>query len=104
VAVLVYIYIYISIFQLYHGGQFYWRRKLEDPEKTTDLPQFTDKFYHIMVHSEIYVITILTSIFFYYIRLYFTVFLLARSNTRDIPFSNIWITKKQFHAYLEILF
>jgi hypothetical protein len=26
---------------------------------------------------------------FYYIRLYFTVFLLARSNTRDIPFSNI---------------
>ena len=26
---------------------------------------------------------------YYYIRLYFTVFLLARSNTRDIPFSNI---------------
>ena len=24
---------------------------------------------------------------YYYIRLYFTVFLLARSNTRDIPFS-----------------
>ena len=33
---------------------------------------------------------------FYYIRLYFTVFLLARSNTRDIPFSNILISKKQF--------
>ena len=32
----------------------------------------------------------------YYIRLYFTVFLLARSNTRDIPFSNILISKKQF--------
>ena len=32
----------------------------------------------------------------YYIRLYFTVFLLARSNTRDIPFSNILIIKKQF--------
>jgi hypothetical protein len=31
----------------------------------------------------------------YYIRLYFTVFLLARSNTRDIPFSNILISKKQ---------
>jgi hypothetical protein len=28
--------------------------------------------------------------------LYFTVFLLARSNTRDIPFSNILISKKQF--------
>jgi hypothetical protein len=29
------------------------------------------------------------NISYYYIRLYFTVFLLARSNTRDIPFSNI---------------
>jgi hypothetical protein len=28
--------------------------------------------------------------------LYFTVFLLVRSNTRDIPFSNILISKKQF--------
>ena len=34
----------------------------------------------------------------YYIRLYFTVFLLARSNTRDIPFSNILISKKQFRC------
>jgi hypothetical protein len=36
------------------------------------------------------------NILYYYIRLYFTVFLLARSNTRDIPFSNILISKKQF--------
>ena len=34
--------------------------------------------------------------YYYYIRLYFTVFLLARTNTRDIPFSNILISKKQF--------
>ena len=34
--------------------------------------------------------------FFYYTRLYFTYFLLARSNTRDILFSNILISKNQF--------
>jgi len=27
-----------TIFRLYHGGQFYWWRKSEYLEKTTDLP------------------------------------------------------------------
>ena len=43
-----------TICQLDCGGQFHWWRKPEYPQKTADLSQVTDQFYHMMLyHADI---------------------------------------------------
>jgi hypothetical protein len=41
-----------AVFQLYHGSQFYWWRKPEYPERTTDPGQATGKLYHWRLRVE----------------------------------------------------
>ena len=41
-----------AIFQLYHADQFWWRKKPEYPERTTDHGQATGKLYHLQLRVE----------------------------------------------------
>ena len=50
-----------AIFQLYHGDQFQWWKKLEYPERTTDHGQATDKLYHLWLRVECTLFVIYTA-------------------------------------------
>jgi len=39
-----------TIIQLYRGDPFFWWRKPEYQEKTTDVSQVADQLYHIMLY------------------------------------------------------
>jgi len=41
-----------TIFQLYRGGQFYWWRKPEYPEKTIDLSQVIQHYFNYIHKSQ----------------------------------------------------
>jgi hypothetical protein len=41
---------FTTLSTVYRGGHLYWWRKLEYPEKTTDLSQVTDQLYHMKVY------------------------------------------------------
>ena len=45
-----------ALFQLYHGDQFYWWKKPEYPERTTDHGQATGKLYHLRLIVHLFVI------------------------------------------------
>jgi hypothetical protein len=78
-----------TIFQQYHGTQFYWWRKLEYLEKTNDLPKVTDKLYQ--VHPTMS--RIQTHNFSY-----------KRSNIFAAIVGIIWISVNSNSKYIDILF
>ena len=54
-----------TIFQLHCGFQFYWLRKSESQQNTTDLSQVADKLYHIILYTSpaLFIITLFARLY-----------------------------------------
>jgi hypothetical protein len=88
----------ISDINLHHDGQFYWSRKPEYPEKTTDLSQVTDKKKYMLSYSTYralwhFFVSLIQCCIIVLYKMYFAMILDEITGTNVL-----WLTNKNFFS------